>query len=245
MTLLTSRDSGTAGATGTTSTSEAAGAGLQRVDGRGGGHRDGFHLALRLPDEQHEPGRQHGRDHGEPQHLPQVVVEQGQPHERDERPDHGPGGVHRPVEAEGLAQRVRRNGVGDERVPRRPTDALADPVHHPSDEDHRPDPRGRHHDLADGGEGVAGEDQGLAPDPVRPAAGDVRHQRRHPGRRTLDEPDDHGRSGERTGQEQREQRVDQLAGRVLHERDQGDDHQRSGHPRRPGHEAHPLSRFES
>ena len=134
------------------------------------------------------------------------------------------------MKAERATTMLRGCRLGDQRVARCGADALAEPIDDTTDEHDRPHRGCGDEHLSHGGEPVAGTDERLATPLVRPPPGDVAGD---PGRRvggTLDDAQHHRRRGEHTGEQHRQQRVEQLARRVLEQRHEGEDDERARQP---------------
>ena len=137
--------------------------------------------------------------------------------EPNERADHRAERVHRPMEAERLAPLGRDNPISDECVTGRPAQPLAEPVSTPGDEDGGPSGGQRNEELPQCPQAVAGADKGLAAYPVRGSPGKRRHDRTNAVGQAFDAAEDGRWSTEDDRDEDRENRVDQLARRVLEE----------------------------
>ncbi len=139
----------------------------------------------------------------------------GEEREGEERADHGSGMVRRAVEAERPAADRGIDRVGDQGVPRRSPDPLPHPVHHADrqhlggglrEADQRPD---------EGGDPVAGQDQGLAPrHAVRQPAAPQPEERRGRLRSPLDRSHGHGARSEDGREEERQERIGHLGRHV-------------------------------
>jgi len=131
--------------------------------------------------------------------------------------DDGAGGVRGPVDPEDAAP---HGGVGvdhEQGIAGGPADALADPVHRPPRQDDRPQHRDGDKDLPHRGEAVTDGDKGTPrPGVAQPPRDQLRH-RGHPLGHPLDDADDRDRRPQGGGQEDRQDRVEQLAGRILQE----------------------------
>ena len=115
----------------------------------------------------------------------------------EQRPEHRAPVVERLPEAIGGAATLRRHEIGDERVPRGPTDALADPVEQTSGEHrHRASGEGEER-LDQRGEAVADDHRDLAPgEPVTQGAGDELEPGRDDLGEPFDEPDEEARGAQ-------------------------------------------------
>ena len=79
--------------------------------------------------------RQHARDHAQPQHepkrprriLPVPVVRQAQQGHAQQRPCHGAQRVHGPVKTKGTPPCLRVDGLDDDGITQRATQAFAEP----------------------------------------------------------------------------------------------------------------------
>jgi hypothetical protein len=174
-------------------------------------------VAPRVVHECYQCDAQHGRNHGDPQEWADLVIEglvRGEPYERA---DHRAERIHRPVKAERLAPLGRDNTVSDERVTGRPAQPLAEPVDTPGDEDGWPSGGQRNEQLSKCSQAVACGYQGLAAHPVRSSAGERRHDRTDAVGQAFDAAEDRRWRTEDNCDEGREDRVDQLARRVLEE----------------------------
>jgi len=136
---------------------------------------------------------------------------------REQRPEDGAGGVHRPVVAEARAEELGGCRVADQGVAWRAPCTLAEAVDDSAREHEAPARRGRDHAAGDGRRAVAPDDPRLAAiarpvrDPAREQADTGRDRLCDP----LDQPHDRHRGAERHGQEQRDDRIGELAGRIV------------------------------
>jgi TolB-like protein/tRNA A-37 threonylcarbamoyl transferase component Bud32 len=207
---------------------EAAGEGgvaARRRHGGGGGDGDvaprlaGRPAGLAHREDQHGD-RQHAGD-GRPQKdLAQRQVGPTQEGEGKERPHHRARVVAGALEAEGAAAHGGVDRVGDQGVARRGAHPLSDAVREP-DRQHLPDgARQAHQRPHRRREGVAGDDQRLAP---RHAVGEPAARQLQEGRgrlgRPLDRPQRRGAGPQLPHQEHRQQGVDHLARDVGQEAD--------------------------
>ena len=119
------------------------------------------------------------------------------------------------MQAKGHAALAGLRAGGDERVARRRAHPLAQPVDEAADERDRPDERHGEHQLADGGQPVAGRgERPPAAGEVRPLAEGVAGDARRRLGDALDEAQDGRRSAEHAGDEVREERIDHLGAEV-------------------------------
>ncbi len=178
--------------------------------------------------------RRDGGDHGDPEQRAQPMVErlvQDQPHQRA---DHRAGGVGGPVQTEHPATLPLRHALDEQGVARRTAHALAEPVGDTGQKHQRPDGRQRDQQLAHRGQPVSRSDQGPPVEPVREAPGGHLGDRRSALGRALDRPDRGGRGAQHHGQEDRQDRIEEFAGRVLQEGDPGQHLDVAGQPRGAG-----------
>ena len=135
----------------------------------------------------------------------------------------------RAVESEGPSALLGTCGTGDERVARGAADALADAIEETKPENRSP-ARGeadeRPHRVR---ERVAADDERLRRHAaVGEPAGDELQDAGRGLRKTLDQADDRRPGAERGRQEDRQQRRDHLARRVVQQRHETEDHDRAG-----------------
>jgi hypothetical protein len=166
---------------------------------------------LHRDDQHHDAGN--GRDHGAPEHQPEVSAAREHEAGRGERPDDRADGKEGNAQAESRASRPRRKLVGQQRIARRIADALARAIQ---------EARGKHgrHVAGEGEQrlrerrqAIAENDQRLAPPlPVRERPGEHPHERVRGFRDALDEPHRRGRGAEGDDEKQREEAVDHLRG---------------------------------
>jgi hypothetical protein len=171
-----------------------------------------------------------GQDRPE-EHLADVAAPAHQ-RERQQRTDDRPRMVHGPVKAECLAAARAWHGRGDQRVPRGGAQALAHPVEESQQQDEGPS-QGEADGRARQARGaVAGQHQALGTEAaVRQPSGDDLQDARRGLRHALDQADDRRTGAEGRGEEQRQQRGDHLAGRVVGQRHQPEHHHGPGQGR--------------
>ncbi len=120
-------------------------------------------------DPQHGDRDERG-DHSEPHHQAQVPDEQDREPDREQRTGECTHGVERLPQAVGSAPLLRRRVVGNQRIARRPANALADAVDEACSENGNGRSSEREQRLAEGGEAVSSNARRfpLAPcDPTR------------------------------------------------------------------------------
>ena len=123
--------------------------------------------------------------------------------------------------AEGRAEQRRRGRVADQRVTRCGAGSLAEPVDDPAREDPAPMRRSGDQDAPHGRPAVAPADPRQAPlaPTVREPSGEPAQADGDPLRHALDHADRRNRRSERHREKQRHNRVGELAGGVVRERD--------------------------
>ena len=146
--------------------------------------------------------------------------------ERQQRPEHRPGGVHRPVHPERDPQRLRARAERDERVARAGADALADPVDEHREREKRRDATGQQQaDPRHGRQAVPRDRDGLV---ASRAVGDEPARDPDERRRTLvervDDPEDERARAEREHDVQRQDGRDHLRGDVRQQARHAEDH---------------------
>src|SRR4029077_18584628 len=109
-----------------------------------------------------EGEREDRRYHRDPEHRAKVVLPREHECHREEWPRERADRVERLAQPEGRAAHLLRREVGDERIARRPADALADAVEEPRDEDEKGPRRQREERLREGRESIAEGGDGLA-----------------------------------------------------------------------------------
>ncbi len=135
--------------------------------------------------------------------------------------------VHRTVEAEGPAAACGRDRGGDQRIAWCGAQSLAETVQETQQQDEGPAQRKADGRACQARRAVARENEALGADtPVsQPPGNDLEHARRGLCD-ALDKADDGGAGAEGRGEEQRQQRSDHFAGRVVGERHQPEHHDR-------------------
>ena len=177
-------------------------------------------LAPAFPHEQHDDHHaDEAGDHGDgedpAQRHPDLDEQEG-----DQRTEDGAHGVHGAVQAEGDAALIVAGAGGDERIARGAAHAFAQPVDEPPEECHRPDHGDGDDQLAEAGEPVAEGGEHAAPaGVVAPLAEGVLRDARRGFGDALDEAEHRRRRAEHAGDEDREERVDDLAAEVGEEAD--------------------------
>ena len=189
----------------------------------------------RLPHQEHQRHAQHRGYDRHPQQRRDLVVEQFVAGEAEQRAHHRAEGVHRPVEAEHPTAGGIIDVLDKKRVPRGAPNPLAEPVDHAPGQHTGPGRRRRDDDLAERRHAVSGRDQRAPGVAITERARGELRQRRRAFSDTLHRPDDGGRRAQHRGEIDRQQRIQQLAGGVLKERDSRKHPHIAGQPA-----AHPL-----
>ncbi|OIQ75004.1 hypothetical protein GALL_433350 [mine drainage metagenome] len=175
---------------------------------------------LWLTQAQRERDGQSARQQRPQEHFAQRHAVGEQPG-RGERADHGPGVVHRAVQAERQTALLRRDRAGEQRVARRTAQPLAGAVGETQQQHHRPAAGDVEQRPADRRQRVAADDPAarVAEAVGEHAAGQFQQACARFGD-AFDQPE-RARAGEQhRGDEQRHQRIDELAGAVVAQADQ-------------------------
>ena len=203
-----------------------------RARDRVAAHLAGSRRGLAHADRQQQH-RQHGGNHRDPEHRPEIVRPQQHQRHAEQRPEEGADRVERLAQAEGSAAHVGRRDVGHQRIAWRPADALADAVDQAGRDD-QPDAAGhREQRLAERAERVAEQCQPLAATEVvaQRAREDLHDQRGGFGQALYHA--DHQRAGaEHAHHVERQQAVDHL-GRDVHQQADEAQHPDARRQRRP------------
>ncbi len=185
----------------------------------------------RLPDPRHQGHEhRHAGDRRQEEHLSEIESGAHQQRRGCERAHDGAGVVHGAVEAK-AAPRISGAVTSAMSASRGEVDALPHPVGEPQRQHLRPGAGQADEGAGHRGQPVAGEEHGLAP--PHPVGEDARHQLERRGGglgHPLDEPDHPRARAHGRGQEQRQQRVDHLAGQVGEEAHQPERHHRRRQP---------------
>ncbi len=180
-------------------------------------------------DEEHA---EHRRDDRDDQQRSDAVPEQLISREPDQRSDDGTEGVGRAVEPEHPTPLPHRDAQHEQGVARRPPEALADTVDAAPGQHNGPRRGERDQHLAGGRKSIAGSHQRTPRPPIGVASGDDLRRGRQPFGDPLDHPDHHHGRAQGDRQEDRQDRVEQLARCVLQEADAGQDTDVAGQQQR-------------
>ena len=175
-------------------------------------------LAAAFTDRGDQQHAENGGDDGHPQQGTDTVIEQLVARQPEQRADHGTEGVGRPVEPERAADRSPGHALNEQPVSGSAAHSLAEPVQDPPAQHERPGRRQRDHQLAHSGQPIADTDQRPAVEPVPEEPRGQLGQARRALRETLHHTDHGNRGAENHGQEDRQDRVEQLTRRVLQQR---------------------------
>ena len=186
------------------------------------GLRGGLGRAVRLVDAEHDQRHaEHCRHHGDPERGLEVASEIGHRRQRQQRSADGADGVERLAQAEAAPTRIRRRDVGDQRIARRATNALAHAIGETRTDDPAERGRQRKRELGDGRKPVAEQHQWLAfAKDVGDDAGEELDDQRKRFRHALDDADDKDAGAERRRHVERQQRMDQFRRQVHAHADQ-------------------------
>ena len=181
-------------------------------------HRGGFRLAQAQRQQQYD----HRGNARAPEHRAQFHAQRQQAC-GDQRSDHRAGVVHRPMQAERESSLLRRDAATEHGIARRTAQSLADAIGEPAREHHPPARRRRDQGACDAGDAIPGHHEGFCPPhPVRPRTRDQLQQAAHRFGDAFDQPQ-HPRPGaKRADEEQRQQRIDHLAGAVVQQADRAE-----------------------
>ena len=174
--------------------------------------------AAALPDQEDQGDAEDGGHNRDPQQWRDLVIEQVVSGEPEQGPHHRAEGVHRPVEGEHPATGGDVDIDHQERVARRTSQPLAEPVDHPSGQHAGPGARGGDDHLAESRNPVAGCDERLAREPVPERSRGQLRQRRGALGGTFDGTDHRDRRAQHRGEVDGQQRVEQFTGAVLQKR---------------------------